>query len=143
MRSLRRSSGRVKLPCHLPDPRHPPTPPMTVIRFRVACCLPLIGVRLPPPIVLAIAEDRRREVDIGKLEPLHEAGTYARWPEPPKDTSIFYAGLLENEQVLHRNDVTLHPQHFADVGDFAAAIFHALLMNDEMNGAGDLLADGS
>lgn len=53
------------------------------------------------------------------------------------------AGLLKAEDVLRRDGRALHLLHLGDVGDLAAAVAHARLMDDEVDGRRDLLADGA
>src|SRR5262249_22187819 len=56
---------------------------------------------LAAPIALAIAKDRRRQMYIGKFEPLDEAGANASRPQTALHAAVLDASLLEDEQILH------------------------------------------
>ena len=51
--------------------------------------------------------------------------------------------VVEGEQVLQGDDVALHADHLGDVGDAARAVLETGLLDDQVDGAGDLLADGA
>ncbi len=53
-----------------------------------------------------------------------------------------HAGLLVLEEILERDHVAFHALNLGDAGTFAAAVGHAADLDDEVDGAGDLLADG-
>src|SRR6266508_1029621 len=49
--------------------------------------------------------------------------------------------VLQNEHVLHDNCLLLHPLYLCDPDDLSAAIRHSLLMNNEVDGGRNLLAN--
>ena len=51
-------------------------------------------------------------------------------------------GVVEEEDVLQGDDVALHPPTSVMCGDPARAVLEAGLLDDQVDGAGDLLADG-
>jgi len=51
--------------------------------------------------------------------------------------------LLEAEDVLRGDHVTLHAHHLADVGDPAGTVREAAHVNQELESGGHLLADGA
>ena len=63
----------------------------------------------------------------------------------PVEAAVVVAagGEVEGEQVLHGDDLALHADHLGDRGDAARAVLEAGLLHDEVEGAGDLLADGA
>ena len=52
-------------------------------------------------------------------------------------------GVVEREQVLHGDDLALHADDFADRGHPARAVLHTSLLDDHVDGSGDLFADGA
>ena len=52
-------------------------------------------------------------------------------------------GVVEQEDVLGGDDVALHADDLGDRGDPAGAVLETGLLDDEVDGAGDLLADGA
>src|SRR3954470_18083517 len=53
------------------------------------------------------------------------------------------AGLLEAEQVVHLDLLAFHAGDLADAGDLALAAGETLGLDDQVNGAGDLVAEGA
>ena len=54
-----------------------------------------------------------------------------------------HAGALEQEDVLHRDDVLLHAGDLGDRRHLARAVGHARDLHDDVDGRGDLLAHGA
>ena len=89
------------------------------------------------------AEEAGRQVDALRLELLDELRPDAGRLEAALDLAVDDAGLLEDEHVLHDDDVTFHALDLGDVGDLARAVLEAGLVDDQVHGRGDLLADGA
>jgi hypothetical protein len=51
--------------------------------------------------------------------------------------------VLEGENVLHHDHITFHSLDLGDRGNAAGTIPHAVLVDDQVYGRGDLLADGA
>src|SRR5574340_1587096 len=66
---------------------------------------------------VAEAEQPGRQVDAHHLELLDELGADAGRLQTALDLAVEHAGLLEDEDVLHDDDVTLHALDLGDVGD--------------------------
>ena len=49
--------------------------------------------------------------------------------------------VVEHEDVLHRDDITLHAHHLGHVRDAAGTILEPGLLDHQVDGTGDLLAD--
>src|SRR4051812_6100415 len=88
------------------------------------------------------AEESGRQVDAHDLELLAELGADAGGLEEALDLALDDSGLLEREDVLHDDHVAFHPLDLGDVGDLSSAVLEAVLVNDQVDGGGDLLADG-
>src|SRR3970040_346066 len=88
-------------------------------------------------------EEALGNVNALDLEALDELGTDAGRLQPALDLAVEDARLLEDEDVLHDDDVALHPLDFGDVGDLAGAVLEPRLVDDEVDRRGDLLADGA
>src|SRR2546423_2985825 len=88
------------------------------------------------------AEDVRRHVDAHDLELLDELGPDAGRLQAALDLAFDDTGLLEDEDILHDDDITFHTLDFGDVGDLAGAVLEAALQDDEVDGRRDLLTDG-
>ena len=56
--------------------------------------------------------------------------------------SVDAGGVVEEEGVLQGDDLALHALHLGDVGDAAGAVAQPGDLDDEVDGGGDLLADG-
>src|SRR5690606_22665544 len=67
----------------------------------------------------------------------------ARRADATDDQTAFNAGLFIFEDVGHGDHVTFHALHFGDFHDLARAVAQTFLMGDEVNRAGDLLADSA
>src|SRR5207244_6476722 len=52
------------------------------------------------------------------------------------------ARLVEDENVLHRDDLALHARELAEVSHLAGPVRHSRYLNNEVNRRGDLFADG-
>src|SRR5438093_287644 len=88
------------------------------------------------------SEEARREMDAHHLELLHELRTDAGRLQPALDLAFDDARLLEHEDVLHDDDVAFHALDLGDVRDLPGPVLEAALVDDEVHGRGDLLADG-
>src|SRR5438105_13240527 len=89
------------------------------------------------------AEDVRRHVDAHDLELLDELGADPGGLEATLDLALDDARLLEDEDVLHDDDVAFHALDFGDVGDLPRAVLEPALVDDQVHGRRDLLADGA
>src|SRR3972149_10224818 len=87
------------------------------------------------------AEDVRRQVNPGRIELLDKFGADPGGPQLALDLALDHRGLLEDEDVLHHDDVALHPLDLGDGDDLARAILEPVLVNDQVNRRWDLLAD--
>src|SRR6186997_146066 len=88
------------------------------------------------------AEEARRQVDAHDLELLDELGPDPGRLQPSLDLALDDAGLLEDEHVLHDDDVAFHALDLGDVDDFPGPVLEAALLDDEVDRRGDLLTDG-
>src|SRR3954468_7256704 len=89
--------------------------------------------------VVAVHEQARRDVDALDLELLDELGPDPGRLEPALDLALDDAGLLEHEDILHHDHVTLHALDLGDVRDTPRAVLQTCLVDDEVDGGGDLL----
>src|SRR6478752_339913 len=96
-----------------------------------------------PPRSVAEAEEARRQMDAHHLELLDELRSDAGRLEAALDLAFDDTGLLEDEDVLHDDDVAFHPLDLGDVDDLPGAVLQAGLLDDQVDGRGDLLADGA
>src|SRR6476659_576793 len=87
------------------------------------------------------AEQAGREVDAHDLELLDELGPDPGRLEPALDLALDHAGLLEDEHVLHDDDVAFHALDLGDVDDLPGPVLEAALLDDEVDRRGDLLAN--
>ena len=69
-------------------------------------------------------------IPVGMKSPMHFAG-------------LADAALPEDENVLHGDDFAFHAGDFGDVDDFARAVAEAADLNDDVDGRGDLAANGA
>src|SRR6476660_4858662 len=88
-------------------------------------------------------EESGREIDPHDLELLDELRPDAGRLEPALDLAFDDTGLLEDEDVLHDDDVTFHALDLGDVDDLPGPVLEAALLDDQVNRRGDLLADGA
>src|SRR5438128_7234398 len=85
-------------------------------------------------------EDVRRKVDPLRLEPLHRPRSQAGWDVPPDHLPVVREALLvEAEDVLEDDHAAFHALDFGDVGDLAAAVAEAALVDDDVDGRSNLL----
>src|SRR5262245_29784881 len=98
---------------------------------------------LPPPRSVRVAEEARRQMDAHHLELLDELRPDARRLEPALDLAFDDTGLLEDEHVLHDDDVAFHALDLGDVDDLPGPVLQAALLDDEVDRRGDLFADGA
>src|SRR4029450_6810506 len=96
----------------------------------------------PPPCSVREAEEARRQMDAHPLELLDELRPDAGRLEPPLNLAFDDTRLLEDEDVLHDDDGALHALDLGDVDDLPGPVLQAALLDDEVHGGGDLLADG-
>src|SRR5215204_4598785 len=113
----------------LKGPRFPPYPRIQNSELSLRS----LGYRLSSEffsleVLLAVAEDVRRQIDVRRFELLDELGPYAGRLHAADDLAAFDAGLLEDEYVLHDDYVALHTLDLGDAGDFAGAVLEALLL---------------
>ena len=85
------------------------------------------------------------QVDPEVGEVLGELGAQPGADELPTEAAgLVAAGReVEGEQVLEGDDVALHADHLGDRGDPAGAVLEAGLLDDQVERAGHLLADGA
>src|SRR4029078_5909678 len=88
------------------------------------------------------AEEARWQVDAHDLELLDELGPDPGRLQPSLDLALDDAGLLEDEHVLHDDDVAFHALGLGDVDDLPGPVVEGALLDDEVDGRVDLLADG-
>src|SRR4051794_2413352 len=96
-----------------------------------------------PSRSVAEAEEARRKMDPHHLELLDELRSNAGRLEAALDLAFDDAGLLEDEDILHHDDVAFHPLDLGDVDDLPGPVLEAALLDDEIDRGGDLLADGA
>src|SRR5690349_13944598 len=96
----------------------------------------------PPRRLVGEAEEARRQVDAHDLELLDELRPDPGRLEASLDLALDDAGLLEDEHVLHDDDVAFHALDLGDVHDLPGPVLEAALLDDEVDCGGDLLADG-
>src|SRR5262245_47271127 len=131
----------------MPEPPEPATPiaitmiASAAIAATMSAMLSMWSGLLPGRLV-AEAEEARRQVDAHDLELLDELRADAGRLQATLDLALGHAGLLEDEHVLHDDDVAFHALDFGDVGDLARAVLEAALMDDQVDCRGHLLADG-
>ena len=95
-------------------------------------------------VVAAGGEEAFGEFDAADLELLEEFGLHAGGHEVADDFAVVVkAGLFEAEEILCGDGTAFHVLDFGDVGDLAAAVAHAGLVQDEVDGRRNLLADGA
>src|SRR4029079_1994792 len=97
----------------------------------------------PPPCSVRVAEEARRQMDAHHLELLDELRPDACRLEPALDLSFDDARLLEDEDVLHDDDVAFHALDLGDVRDLPGPVLEAGLVDDQVDRRRDLLADGA
>src|SRR3954451_8678900 len=97
----------------------------------------------PPPGSVAEAEEARRQMDAHHLELLDELGADAGRLGAALDLAFDDPGLLEDEDVLHDDDVAFHPLDLGDVDDLPGPVLEAALLDDQVHSRGNLLADGA
>src|SRR3954471_536332 len=97
----------------------------------------------PPPCSVAEAEEARRQMDAHHLELLDELGADAGRLEATLDLALDDSRLLEDEYVLHDDDVAFHPLDLGDVHDLPRAVLETALLDDQVDSRRDLFADGA
>src|SRR5688500_5410163 len=90
-------------------------------------------------------EEGGGQVDPEVGEVLRELRPQARAHELAAEAALLVTpgGEVEGEDVLERDDLTLHADDLGDGGDAARAVLEAGLLDDEVERPGDLLADGA
>src|SRR3954453_17559779 len=100
-----------------------------------------------PPALLERAhagtKDVGGQVDIGDFESRHELRSDSSWLHTADDLAVLNARLLEREDVLHNDDIPFHSLNFGDSRNLSRAVLEALLLHDQIDRRGDLLADGA
>src|SRR5258705_13791424 len=99
----------------------------------------VIGSTGSPPCSIAEAEEARRQMDPHHLELLDELGANARRLEAALDLALHDPGLLENEHVLHDDDVAFHALDLGDVDDLPGPVLEPALLDDQVDRGRDLL----
>src|SRR5438045_1377527 len=61
----------------------------------------------------------------------------------PLDIAAALAGMFENEDVARADDLAFHAADLANPFDATNAVAHAIDMHEDVDGAGDLRAEGS
>src|SRR3954471_6663312 len=92
----------------------------------------------PPPCSVAEAEEARRQMDAHHLELLDELGADARGLEAALDLALDDSRLLEDEHVLHDDDIAFHTLDFGDVDDLARPVLEPALLDDQVDRGRDL-----
>src|SRR2546426_7968905 len=90
-------------------------------------------------ILVREAEDAVRQMDAHRLERLDEPRADAGRLQAALDLAVDDAALLEHEDVLHDDRVTLHALDLGDVHDLARAVLEAGPVDDEIDRRADLL----
>src|SRR6185437_15188283 len=89
-------------------------------------------------------EHRRAHAAACRRQPVSELGAYAGRAVHALYLATFRHSLaLENEDVLHGNDVALHARNLANRGHLAGAVGHARNLHHSVDGGGDLLPHGA
>src|SRR5580698_4929916 len=89
-------------------------------------------------------EQLRGQYDAARFQPFVELGPDTGGAEStPYFPGFRKTRLFEQENILQRDDVLLHADHFGDVGDAAGAVAEARSLDKQVDGRGDLLADGT
>src|SRR5437870_4351475 len=105
----------------------------------------LRAIGLPSPTVFPGQGRQRREeicwqLDAPRLEPFGEARPNAGRAEHPHHVPFRVdAPTLEGENVLHRDDIALHPHKLGDGYHLARPVREAAHLNDDVDRAGNLL----
>src|SRR5215472_14128698 len=89
-------------------------------------------------------EDGSRQLHSRRAQPFVKLGADAGSAKSAGDSARFgKPGLLENEDVLHGNQIALHAYALCDVRDTAGTIAEAGNLNEHVDGRADLLAHGT
>src|SRR6187455_1715670 len=126
----------------LPELAMPNAIRMTARAATPATAIVNISTMEPSSASVREAEETRRQVDAHDLELLDELRPDTGRLEASLDLALDHAGLLEDEHVLHDDDVAFHALDLGDVGDLPGPVLQAALVHDEIDRRGDLLADG-
>src|SRR3954467_2310587 len=94
------------------------------------------------PRLVAEAEEARGQMDPHHLELLDELRSDAGWLQAALDLAFGHPGLLEDEHVLHDDDVAFHALDLGDVDDLPGPVLEPALLDDEVHRRGDLLTEG-
>src|SRR6185312_157865 len=103
------------------------TPTAITMIATAAMAATMIGVTGRSSLVRE-PEEARRQVDAHDLELLDELGPDPGRLQPALDLALDDAGLLEDEHILHHDDVTFHPLDLGDVRDLARAVLESALV---------------
>ena len=55
--------------------------------------------------------------------------------------TVLIAGLLEEEDIGHGDDIAFHPADFGNIDHFSSAISQTFLVDDQIDRRGNLLSD--
>src|SRR4029078_8025479 len=94
-----------------------------------------------PSVLVREAEETRRQVDGHDLEILDELRPDPGRLQPALDLALDDTGLLEDEHVLHDDDVAFHALDLGDVDDLPGPVLEPALLDDPVDRRGDLLPD--
>src|SRR5918992_6172181 len=95
----------------------------------------------PSPYLRHALEHVGGQDDAGCLQPLTDLRTNAGRTEPSDHLAVgVQAELLETEDLLHGDDVPFHAGDLGDADDLAGAVRQPRLLDDDLDGRGDLLA---
>src|SRR5438105_3293326 len=78
-----------------------------------------------------IAEQVRRQVNVRRLELFDKLGADTGWLHASHDFATLDAGLLEDEHVLHDDDVAFHALYFRDRRELARSVLKARLLDNQ------------
>src|SRR5664279_3484204 len=128
----------------IPPPRREPASPRTSSITPTKTMMPRMGpsMTLLQPRSVREAEEAARQMNTHDFELLYELGPDTGGPQATLDLAFNDARLLEQEYILHHDDITFHTLDLGDVLDSAGAVLHTGLVNDQIHGRRDLLSDG-
>src|SRR5258705_9776144 len=119
--------------------------PMAIMKIAAAATAAtasvMTGTEMSPSRSVAEAEEARRQMDPHHLELLDELGANARRLEAALDLALHDPGLLEDEHVLHDDDVAFHALDLGDVDDLPGPVLEPALLDDQIDRRRDLLPD--
>ena len=107
--------------------------------------MPTTAARVASGHRAPLMNKRRWQVDAEVVQVLGELRAQARADQlPPEPARLVAAGgEVEGEEVLQGDDLALHADDLGDGGDPSRAVLEPGLLDDEVERAGHLLADGA